>query len=266
MDEQQPPKRLFTDRRALVTGGATGIGAAIARQLAREGADVAIDCLNHANAAKEVSADIARAGVRSLAIAADIADPAAVGDMFEQLDREWGGIDILVNNAGMDGVRSAVWETDLDKWKHVIEVNLFGTLFCAREALRRMVKARRGVIINITSVHESIPWSGYSAYTASKAAVSMLTKTMAQEAAPFGVRVVAVAPGAIKTDINRSVWSDASGLVDLQSKIPMGRMGMPEEVARMVVLLASDQASYVTGTTVFVDGGMLDYPSFAHGG
>lgn len=266
MHDQHVPQGHLKDRRALVTGGSTGIGRAIASQLAKAGAAVAIDYLNHPDDAHRVLADIALSGVRSLAIAADVSDPGAVGDMFEQLDREWGGIDILVNNAGMDGVRSAVWETDLDKWKHVIEVNLFGTLFCAREALRRMVKARRGVIINITSVHESIPWSGYSAYTASKAAVSMLTKTMAQEAAPFGVRVVAVAPGAIKTDINRSVWSDASGLDDLQSKIPMGRMGMPEEVARMVVLLASDQASYVTGTTVFVDGGMLDYPSFAHGG
>ncbi len=186
--------------------------------------------------------------------------------MFRRIDDEWGGIDILVCNAGIDGRAALTWQSNLDDWRAVLEVNLFGAFYCASEALRRMTAARSGVIINVTSVHETIPWSGYSAYTASKAAVSMLTKTMAQEAAPFGVRVLAVGPGAIKTDINRAVWSSDAGLLDLEAKIPMRRVGDPDEVARMVALLASDQASYVTGTTVFVDGGMLDYPSFAHGG
>ena len=148
----------------------------------------------------------------------------------------------------------------------MIDINLMGPFLCAREALRRMVAQKRGVILNMSSVHEVIAWSGFSAYTASKAGLGMLTKTLAQEAAPFGVRVVALAPGAIQTPINQDVWSNPQMLADLQEKIALGRMGSPEEIARMAVVLLSDAASYVTGTTVFVDGGMTDYPSFAHGG
>jgi NAD(P)-dependent dehydrogenase (short-subunit alcohol dehydrogenase family) len=148
----------------------------------------------------------------------------------------------------------------------VIEVNLFGAFYCAREALKRMVPQKSGVVLCTSSVHEEIAWSGHSAYTASKAAVSMLTKTLAQEAAPHGVRVLAVGPGAIKTAINRSVWSNPKKLKDLLGKIPLHRMGKPEDIARMVVMLVSDAASYVTGRTIFVDGGMMDYPGFTHGG
>jgi NAD(P)-dependent dehydrogenase (short-subunit alcohol dehydrogenase family) len=186
--------------------------------------------------------------------------------MFGRIDEVWGGIDILINNAGTDGVRAFGWEADITEWRNVIEVNLFGAFYCGREALKRMVPQKSGVVLNITSVHEEIAWSGYSAYTASKAAVSMLTKTLAQEAAPHGVRVLAIGPGAIKTSINQSVWSDPKSLQDLLEKIPLKRIGEPEEIARMVVVLASEVASYVTGRTIFVDGGMTDYPDFAHGG
>ena len=148
----------------------------------------------------------------------------------------------------------------------VIAVNLEGPFHCAREALRRMLPQGHGVILNISSVHEVIPWSGYSAYAASKAGLSMLTRTLAQEAAPHGVRVLALAPGAIRTGINHSVWEDAHGLADLKSKIPLGRMGRPAEIADMAAVLVSDLAGYVTGTTVFVDGGMSDYAAFSHGG
>ena len=222
------PHKSLAGHRVLVTGGATGIGAAIALQFAEAGADVAIDYLDNPDAAAEVSDGIRQAGVQALAVQANVADPAAVAKLFERLDREWGGVDILVNNAGTDGHAASGWQCRLDDWRAVIEVNLFGTFHCAREALRRMVDARAGVVINISSVHENIPWSGYSAYTASKAAVSMLTKTLAQECAPFGVRVLAVGPGAIKTNINRSVWSDAAGLADIERKIPMRRMGDPQ--------------------------------------
>ena len=129
-----------------------------------------------------------------------------------------------------------------------------------------MVPQRSGVVLSMSSVHDGIAWSGYSAYAASKAAVAMLTKTLAQEAAPHGVRVLAVAPGAIRTPINRAVWSDAQNMKDLLTKIPLLRIGDPDDVARMVVVLVSDVASYVTGRTVFVDGGMTDYPDFEHGG
>ena len=186
--------------------------------------------------------------------------------MFGHIDEAWGGIDILINNAGIDGAHALGWDTDIAAWRKVIEVNLFGTFYCAREALKRMVPQRGGVVLSTTSVHEEIAWSGYSAYTASKAAVSMLTKTLAQEAAPHGVRVLAVGPGAIKTPINRSVWSDPQSLQDLLEKIPLDRVGDPEDIARMVAVLVSDVASYVTGRTIFVDGGMTDYPDFAHGG
>jgi NAD(P)-dependent dehydrogenase (short-subunit alcohol dehydrogenase family) len=201
-----------------------------------------------------------------MSIQADVSDPNAVGDLFRQLDVAWSGIDILINNAGIDGASALGWEADIAAWRKVIEVNLFGAFYCAREALKRMVPQRSGVVLSTTSVHEEIAWSGYSAYAASKAAVSMLTKTLAQEAAPHGVRVLAVGPGAIKTPINRSVWSDPKSLQDLLEKIPLHRIGAPEEIAQMVVVLVSDAASYVTGRTIFVDGGMTDYPAFARGG
>jgi NAD(P)-dependent dehydrogenase (short-subunit alcohol dehydrogenase family) len=148
----------------------------------------------------------------------------------------------------------------------VIDINLKGAFLCARQALKRMVAQKSGVVLNTSSVHEVIAWTGYSAYTASKAGMSMMAKSLAQEAAPHGVRVLCIAPGAIKTPINETVWSDPQGYKDLLTKIPLGRIGEPEDIGRMAVVLASDIASYVTATTVFVDGGMTDYPSFAHGG
>jgi NAD(P)-dependent dehydrogenase (short-subunit alcohol dehydrogenase family) len=253
-------------KRALVTGANSGIGAAIARMLAAAGADVAINYVTHPDAAEAVAADVRASGRRSISIPADVSKDSLVALMFDQLDSEWGGIDILVNNAGIDGAAAMAWDADLDAWRQVIEVNLFGAFYCSREALRRMFPQKSGVIVNMSSVHESIPWSGFSAYTASKAALSMLTKTLAQETAAHGVRVLAVAPGAIKTSINRSVWDNPTGLADLETKIPMSRMGEPDEIARIVAVLASDLASYATGTTVFVDGGMVDFAAFEHGG
>jgi glucose 1-dehydrogenase len=253
-------------KRALVTGGSTGIGEAISRQLAAAGAQVAVNYLTHPEVADAVVDSIVQAGGRAIAVQGDVADPDSVAAMFKAFDAAWGGIDILVNNAGIDGPRALTWDADPAAWRTVIEVNLFGAFYCAREALRRMVAQKSGVVLGISSVHEEIAWAGYGAYTASKAALGMLTKTLAQEAAPFGVRVLAVAPGAIQTPINRSVWADEAGRLDLLKKIPLNRLGAPDEIARMVVVLVSDVASYVTGRTVFVDGGMTDYPDFAHGG
>jgi NAD(P)-dependent dehydrogenase (short-subunit alcohol dehydrogenase family) len=253
-------------RRALVTGGNTGIGAAIVRQLAQCGASVAINFIADKDAAEALAAAVRQAGAKALTLTADVADPAAVADMFATLDREWNGLDILVNNAGIDGARADGGEADIAAWHRVIEVNLNGSFHCAREALRRMLPQGRGVILNMTSVHEVIPWSGYSAYAASKAGLSMLTRTLAQEAAPHGVRVIALAPGAVRTPINRAVWSDATGLADLRDKIPLGRMADPAEIAGIAAVLVSERASYMTGTTVFVDGGMSDYADFSHGG
>jgi NAD(P)-dependent dehydrogenase (short-subunit alcohol dehydrogenase family) len=253
-------------KRALVTGGSSGIGESIVRTLAAAGADVAINYRSSPEAAQSIAKEIAVGGTRALPVAADISDAAQVASMFNAVDNAWGGLDILVNNAGVDGDRQLAWQADLDSWRKVVEINLFGAFYCAREALARMVPQKSGVIVNISSVHEVIPWGGYSAYTSSKAAIGMLTKTLAQEAAEHGVRVLAVAPGAIQTPINKSVWSDPAGLADLNAKIPLGRMGQRDEIARMVAALVSDVASYVTGTTVFVDGGMTDFADFAHGG
>jgi NAD(P)-dependent dehydrogenase (short-subunit alcohol dehydrogenase family) len=253
-------------KRALVTGGNSGIGEAIALALAGAGAKVAINYVTHPEAAQLVVQRVKDQHGDAIALNADVSDPQAIAQMFAHLDEAWGGIDILINNAGIDGAHALGWEADVAAWRKVVEINLFGAFYCAREALKRMVPRKSGVVLSTTSVHEEIAWSGYSAYTASKAAVSMLTKTLAQEAAPYGVRVLAIAPGAIKTPINRSVWSDPKNLKDLLEKIPLNRIGEPDEIARMVVVLVSDVASYVTGRTIFVDGGMTDYPDFAHGG
>jgi glucose 1-dehydrogenase len=253
-------------KRALVTGGNSGIGEAIAFGLSNAGAKVAVNYISHPEAAQLLVQRIKEQQGEAIALQADVSDPEAIAKMFGRIDEAWGGIDILINNAGADGDRAFGWKADIAAWRKVIEVNLLGTFYCAREALKRMVPQKSGVVLNISSVHEQIAWSGYSAYTASKAAVSMLTKTLAQEAAPHAVRVLAVGPGAIKTPINRSVWSDPQSLQDLLEKIPLKRIGEPEEFARMVLVLVSEVASYVTGRTIFVDGGMTDYPAFAHGG
>ena len=254
------------DKRVLVTGGNSGLGAAMAEAFAAEGARVAINYRSAPETAEQMVAAFKAKGGDALAIEADVSDADAVEAMFARLDEAWGGIDVLLNNAGIDGTPGKSWEIEIPAWTQVIEVNLKGAFLCARQALKRMVAQRSGVVIHTSSVHEVIAWSGFSAYAASKAGVSMMAKTLAQEAAPHGVRVLAIAPGAIKTAINKAVWSDAEGLEDLLTKIPLGRMGTPEDIAGMAVVLASDVGAYVTGTTVFVDGGMTDYPEFAHGG
>ncbi len=251
---------------ALVTGASGGLGVAFAEALAREGADVAVHYNSNADRAEEVVATVRELGRRALAVQADLTDLDAVTAMFAATRDGLGEVDVLVNNAGIDGERGRAWEIAPDSWREAVEVNLFGAYHCAREALGPMVARGRGVIVNISSVHEVIPWGGYSAYAAAKAAVGMLTKTLALETAELGVRVVALAPGAIRTPINADVWQDPEGLADLERKIPARRIGEPEEVAAVLVSLASDEASYLTGTTVFVDGGMTLYAEFAHGG
>lgn len=254
------------NKRVLVTGGNSGLGAAMARAFADAGARVAINYLVGPEETDAIVGEIEAAGGEAIGLLADISDPAAVGAMFARVDDAWGGIDVLVNNAGIDGARALGWEAEAEAWGKVIDVNLKGTYLCARQALKRMVPQGSGVVLNTSSVHEVIAWTGYSAYTASKAGLAMMAKSLAQEAAPFGVRVLNIAPGAIRTPINRTVWGDPQDYRDLLAKIPLGRMGEPEDIARMAVVLASDTAAYMTGTTVFVDGGMTTYPAFAHGG
>jgi glucose 1-dehydrogenase len=253
-------------KRVLVTGGNSGLGAAIVRAFGTAGARVAINYVVAPADAEALADELNRGGGTAMAIDADISAPEAVAKMFSAIDGAWDGIDVLINNAGIDGTRATAWETEVDAWRKVIDINLVGAFLCAREALKRMTAAKSGVIINTTSVHEVIAWSGYSAYAASKAGLSMMAKTLAQEAGPHGVRVLSIAPGAIATPINADVWQDPAGLKDLLTKVPIGRIGKPEDIAGMAVVLASDVARYVTATTVFVDGGMTDYPDFMHGG
>jgi glucose 1-dehydrogenase len=256
----------LTGRRAIVTGANSGIGAGIAIELARAGARVVVNYVADGAAADAVVAQIEALGGVAMAQAADVSDPDRVAAMFAAVDRAWGGVDILVNNAGIDGPRALSWQADPAQWRTVVEVDLFGAFYCAREALARMTAQRSGVVLNLTSVHERIAWGGYSAYTTAKAGLGMLTRTMAQEAAPFGVRVLALAPGAIRTPINRSVWEDPDHLQDLLAKIPLGRLGEVSDVARLATVLVSDAAAYCTGSTVYVDGAMTDNPDFSHGG
>ena len=253
-------------RRALVTGGNGGLGRAIAETLATAGAQVAVHYRKGLEEAEAVVAAIQKQGGKAQAFQADVADPAAVEKLLREIESAFGGLEILVNNAGMDGPRASVGDDDPQVWEKVLAVDLIGPYYCARAAIPRMEKAKRGVIINITSVHEFIPWEGYSAYTSAKAGLSMFTKTLAQETADKGIRVVAIAPGAIRTPINQSVWSDPQSLKDLDEKISMGRLGNPEEIGNVAAFLASDLASYITGATLAVDGGMLIYPEFRHGG
>ncbi len=257
----------LSGRRALVTGGDGGLGAAVSRALAACGAWVGIGWRGDRAPADQLAAELHKAEGRAVPIhLEDVADPESVAAAFAEADAELGGVDILVNNAGIDGKRALCAESDPAAWRRVIEVDLIGPYHCAREAVKRMIAQKRGVIVNVTSVHEAIPWTGYSAYTAAKAGLSMFTRTLAQETAESGVRVVSIAPGAIKTPINADVWQNPAGKADLLEKIPMDRIGEPMDIGRVIAFLASDLASYVTGTTIAVDGGMLLYPSFREGG
>lgn len=256
----------LADHTALVTGATGGLGTAFVHALADAGADVAVHFHSAPDEAQELVRAVEERGRRAIAVGADIADCDDVSRMFDEVDATLGAVTLLVNNAGMDGERGKAWEIAPDEWRRVVEVNLFGSYHCAREALRRMVPRRAGVIVNVSSVHEVVPWGGYSHYCASKAALGMFTKTAALEAAAYGVRLVSLAPGAIRTPINEHVWKSEEGRRDLERKIPMRRIGTPEEMARLVVALASDAGSYVTGATVLADGGMALYADFLEGG
>ncbi len=264
-DATKIPRRL-AGKRALVTGANSGIGRAIALRLAREGAAVAVNFYSRPEDAGEVVREIVAAGSKGVAIQADVSDEKQVDEMFARATEEFGGLDIHVNNAGMETEHSFL-EMPLDKWRRVLDVNLNGAFLCAQRAARVMVASGEGgSIVNISSVHTVVPWGGFAHYCASKAALDMLTKTVALELADQKVRVNSVAPGAIATPINENVWGNPEGLRDLLTKIPVKRMGQTGEIASVVAFLCSDDASYMTGSILFVDGGMTLYPEFLHGG
>jgi len=264
---------MLKGQKALVTGASSGIGEAVARALGAAGADVVVNYGRQVEKARAIAAEIARKGVRTLAIQADVSREAEVGAMFDEMISEWGGIDILVSNAGLQR-DAAFTEMTLEQWNTVMGVNLTGMFLCARAATRAMVKQgvrpdvsrAAGKIICISSVHEVIPWAGHVNYAASKGGVKLFMQSLAQEVAPHRIRVNSVAPGAIQTSINSAAWETPDALAALLKLIPYGRIGVPEDIGKVVAWLASDEADYIHGQTIFVDGGMTLYPEFAEGG
>lgn len=248
-------------RIALVTGSSSGIGEAVARRLAAAGAAVVVNYLSHPEEADKIVAEIKSDGGQAIAIQADMSKEREIEAMFDGMFREYRVIDILVNNAGIENKRPFP-ELPLEDWDRVMAVNLRGMFLCSQLAARFMVKNNGGVIINISSVHQIIPWGGYAHYCASKGGLELLMKTMALELAGKKVRVNNVAPGAIATPINEAWLKDPAKLKQVLELIPSRRIGAPEEVAAAVIYLASDEAAYVTGTTLLIDGGMALYSSF----
>jgi glucose 1-dehydrogenase len=260
-------------QKAVVTGANSGIGMAVAIALGEAGADVVVNYWSGEEKAVEVADQIVRSGSRALAIRADVSSEAEVSEMFRGALEQFGTIDILVNNAGLQS-DAPFDQMTLAQWNKVLSVNLTGQFLCAREAVREFkrrgvvsaVSRSAGKIICMSSVHERIPWAGHANYAASKGGVMLLMKTLAQELAPFKIRVNSIAPGAIRTPINTAAWSTPEALQSLLTLIPYGRIGEPEDVGKAAVWLASDESDYVNGISLYVDGGMTLYPGFARGG
>ncbi|OGB95707.1 MAG: sugar dehydrogenase [candidate division NC10 bacterium RIFCSPLOWO2_12_FULL_66_18] len=265
--------RPLRGQKALVTGANSGIGEGVALALGAAGADVVVNYVSNPEAAGAVVDTIKAGGGDALALRADVSKEGEVRAMFQEMFTAWGTIDILVNNAGLQ--RDAPFpDMTLEQWNTVLGVNLTGMFLCTREAAREMI--RRGIrtevsraagkILCISSVHERIPWAGHVNYAASKGGVKLFMQTLAQELAPHRIRVNSIAPGAIQTPINRAAWETPEALNALLKLIPYGRIGLPEDIGKAAVWLASDDSDYIHGQTIFVDGGMTLYPAFAHGG
>ena len=268
-----PPQKLLLGQKALVTGASSGIGRAIAMALGDAGADVLINYASGADKAAALIEEMNVRGARAIAVRADVSDESQVTDMFKQMYREFGTIDILVNNAGLQQ-DAPFHELTLAQWNRVIGVNLTGQFLCSREAVREFrrrgvkpdVSCSAGKILCISSVHEVIPWAGHVNYAASKGGVMLMMKSIAQEVAPYRIRVNSICPGAIRTPINMEAWDTPQAYGELMKLIPYKRIGEADEIGRAAVWLASDYADYVHGISLFVDGGMTLYPGFETGG
>jgi glucose 1-dehydrogenase len=268
-----PILKVLKGQKALVTGANSGIGEGIALALGKAGADVVVNYIDHEQQAAQVVEKIQHCGSRAFAYKADVSKEADVQAMFRKMCQEFGTIDILINNAGLQK-DSPFDQMTLDQWNLVLSVNLTGQFLCAREAVREFkrrgvvkeVSCSAGKIICISSVHEVIPWAGHANYAASKGGVMLLMKSIAQEVAGHRIRVNSIAPGAIRTNINRPAWDTPEAYQALMKLIPYNRIGETTDIGKAAIWLASDDSDYVTGITLFVDGGMTLYPGFEAGG
>jgi glucose 1-dehydrogenase len=253
---RQPAGRRLAGKVALVTGSSKGIGRGIAERFAAEGADVVINYNSDPAGAGEVVAVARASGVRATALQADLSSVASVRGLIERSIQEMGRLDVLVNNAGIE-THAPFWEVSEADYQKVLDVNLRGVFFATQAMVRHLRAAGRGGrIVNISSVHEELPFPNFAAYCASKGGLKMLTRTLAVELGPLGITINNIAPGAIETPINRSLLDDRQKLTSLLAQIPLGRLGQPQDVAGLAAFLASDDAAYVTGTTFTVDGGL----------
>jgi glucose 1-dehydrogenase len=267
------PLKILKGQKALVTGANSGIGKAIAIALAHAGADVAVNYIAHEDQTEAVCNEIKTCGSQAIPIQADVSKEDQVLNMYQQMYKEFGTIDILVSNAGVQR-DSAFEKMTLEQWNAVIGINLTGQFLCCREAVkefkqrgvRKNISCAAGKIICMSSVHQVIPWGGHVNYAASKGGIHMMMQSIAQEVAPHRIRVNAIAPGAIRTSINTSAWSTPEAYKALMTLVPYNRIGEPEDIAHCAVWLCSDYADYITGTTIFIDGGMTLFPGFATGG
>ena len=262
---------------AIVTGASSGIGRAIAVAMGAAGANVVVNYIGGDDAARAVVDEATNCGCPSrgeaIAFRADVSEELQVQAMFAAARERFGAVDIVINNAGLQQ-DAAIEDMTLAQWRKVLDVNLTGQFLCAREAIRDWkrggprpeVSCATGKIVCVSSVHEVIPWAGHVNYAASKGGVMLMMKSIAQEVAPWRIRVNSICPGAIRTPINRAAWETDAAYADLMRLIPYKRIGEPDDVARLAVWLCSDEADYVTGASLFVDGGMTLYPGFEAGG
>jgi len=264
--------KLLSGQKALVTGANSGIGEGIARELAAQGANVAVNYVVHPETAQAICDDLGKQGVKAITVQADVSREDQVQAMFAQAVNEFGTLDIVCSNAGIQR-DSRLTDMTLEQWNQVIGVNLTGAFLVAREAARefirrgmRDVSCALGKIIFTSSVHQMIPWAGHCNYATTKGGIMQLMESIAQELAPQKIRVNSICPGAIKTAINRAAWATPAAEKELETLIPCKRVGVPADIARVAAWLASDQADYIYGASIFVDGGMTLFPGFATGG
>ena len=248
---------LLDNKSAIVTGGNSGIGKAIVLELARQGARIVIDYVSHPDAAEELERQVAALGDQAIGVNADVSKVSDLERLIASTVKAFGRLDIMVNNAGIE-TRTSVLDTTEEQYDKVLEVNLKSAFFGTQLAAKQMIKqGGGGRIINITSVHEDWPMPGNAAYCLSKGGMRMLTRTAGVELAPHNILVVGVGPGAVATPINLSTLQNPSEMAKLDAAIPLGRMAQPEEIGSVVALLAGGGASYITATTVFADGGLM---------